>query len=401
MSFLQYFVVKVLVPAAAVAIVFGARWLYWARTEAEKLRPHVLPGRGLIKSKCTSRNGSDTPPPCSASSGLQDLETRGFAVLPRFLSESEVQSIRDLYFSKGWAENVNYATKMVDEAELAAEIREKLLRASQQISSVTDIRVDMPLPRSLFFIVNASDEQHSFGIPWHQDTESFFLAESHYNYVNLYMAVEKETVQDGNLQIIPQDVLQNCSPELHRLSRGQGATDFFDCNGSTPRACQEHFGKGQSMSDAGAEMLPPNAAMLRLDNNHAAVHGLGFHLNSLACTPELLPGDLLAFRGDTIHKTGAFSGPRLAWSVRVVWSQDTVSIDRLLSGGIHKLVTINQNIASYTTRMGVIRASGQRELSFAELQKRRSLPSLELAARLLSLLGCLVHAAFPTSLDEV
>merc|ERR1719215_878701 len=50
---------------------------------------------------------------------------------------------------------------------------------------------------------------------------------------------------------------------------------------------------------------------------------------------------------------------------------DKVSIDRLLDGGIHKLVTIHGNIGSYATRMGTIRAMGQRELTFSDLAQTR------------------------------
>jgi len=392
--------VVALSSAAAVGVAVWPLWIVGGNIE--ELRPHVPPGGSvLINSRCGGGGqswahglragdhgatalsstapqaplptcGADGVDPVPGTEPLAGLATRGFAVLRRFLSDGEVQAVRAIYHSKEWRDNANYPTKMVDETEVSPNLREKLAGVIERIRAATDLQADTPLPRSLFFTINGSDEGHTVRIPWHQDTESFLLAESHYHYVNLYMAIEKSTADDGNLYLVPFDILRECSPELYALTLGKGATDFFDCEGLTSAECQNSFGEGQNMSAQGASMLPAGAKMLRLDNNHAAVHALAFHLDSLACSMDLLPGDLLAFRGDVIHRTGPFVAPRVAWSVRHVFSEDKVSIDRLLNGGIHKLVTINGNIGSYATRMGYIHAAGLREMSFAELRATKA-----------------------------
>merc|ERR1712034_234606 len=76
--------------------------------------------------------------------------------------------------------------------------------------------------------------------------------------------------------------------------------------------------------------------------------------------------------GDMLHAKGRALRPRRALSARVVFSKDAINVDRILSGGPHKLSYIWGNHKSFVVRMGFIRAMGQRELTYRELAKTKS-----------------------------
>merc|ERR1719265_1774979 len=80
---------------------------------------------------------------------------------------------------------------------------------------------------------------------------------------------------------------------------------------------------------------------------------------------------MIVFRGDMVHKTERFQRARVAWSVRVVNSADTVSVSRLTTLGLRKLITIVNNIGSYTSRISTIRAMGLWEMSYGNLKETR------------------------------
>src|SRR6185295_1132801 len=61
---------------------------------------------------------------------------------------------------------------------------------------------------------------------WHQDHESFFTIQNHYDYLNFYIPIVKPRKDKSNLSIVPFDVLERASARSFRkLVRG-GATRF-------------------------------------------------------------------------------------------------------------------------------------------------------------------------------
>src|SRR5690349_9606380 len=115
----------------------------------------------------------------------KDLETRGFVHVPRFLSASELEACRADYASQPIdANNRNYAMSTASRQALQP-VTERLHDVLALVSAGTDLTVDLILGGTYF----ATKRGISFS--WHQDHESFFIYQNHYDYLNFYIPIVK------------------------------------------------------------------------------------------------------------------------------------------------------------------------------------------------------------------
>jgi ectoine hydroxylase-related dioxygenase (phytanoyl-CoA dioxygenase family) len=133
---------------------------------------------------------------------------------------------------------------------------------------------------------------------WHQDHESFFVNQSHRNYVNFWAPVIKPDRSKSNLSVIPADNFRQRRPDLWDRLEWGGAASAVWRDGTT----------------------------IISDDFRGGLHGtLDFRLEELAETPELDAGDVLLMRGDLFHQTQDADTTRVAVSVRVSDGRHTVT----------------------------------------------------------------------------
>ena len=125
---------------------------------------------------------------------------------------------------------------------------------------------------------------------WHQDHESYFIHQTHRNYLNVYIPILKPDRERSNLSVVPADNFSKAAPDLWQALEGRGASTFRQEGGRL------------WISD---------------DCSGGSVGELDFHLDTIAETPELGPGDALLLRGDLFHRTQDNATNRVALSVRV------------------------------------------------------------------------------------
>jgi hypothetical protein len=288
-----------------------------------------LPGPHVQAAAAEPRNGS------WSSVDFKDLERRGFVLIRSFLTEAEVGTCRQDFAAQSVsADNRNYnlshATHTVNET-----LRKRVEVVLARVREATDLRVDLPLSASYF----ATARGVNFG--WHQDHESFFSTQNHYDYLNFYIPIVKPERDKSNLSIIPFDVLEKECPEVYRRVVRCGATRFV-----------RRYGRLLILFDE------PGTAWLGED-----------FLDRLRHTPGLEPGDLLLVRGDIIHRTQDTDTERVSLSFRAARSETPVLRKRLAGGGLAKAWVMMNNPGAYEPMFRAFDVLGRGSVGFAELQQ--------------------------------
>jgi hypothetical protein len=273
------------------------------------------------------------------SARFEDLETRGFVLVPSFLSEAEIRVCREDYSSQP----VNNGNRNYNLSPAGGRVHEAIERRVKDVLAVvaarTRLRPDLPLGGCYF----ATGRGIQFG--WHQDHESFFAIQNHYDYLNFYIPVMKPRKDRSNLCVIPFDVLERESPETYaKLVRG-GATSFVKLKDGKTIVIQD---------DAGA------------------AHVLSRDLDRLAVTPELDPGDLLLLRGDVIHRTQDTETERVSLSFRAASATTLVRRGRLAHGGPNKAWIMMNDADTYERMFRAFDAAGRDAVGYAELKDAMS-----------------------------
>jgi hypothetical protein len=243
---------------------------------------------------------------------LGDLEVRGAVHVPGFLSEAELVECREDFASQPVSDNKNYGLSNASGRAIDA-VKEKVKEVLAAVAQRTDLRANLPLGAAYF----ATGRGIRF--PWHQDHESFFTLQNHYDYLNFYIPIAKPLRDKSNLSVIPFDALERECPRLYPLLARGGATRL-------PR-----FGRRR---------------MVFFDDR-GSVRLMKTDLARIAWTPPLDPGDLLLLRGDVIHQTQDMDTERVALSFRASSSTTVVSRRRLADGSLFKARMMAKNPTPY------------------------------------------------------
>ncbi|OGT41725.1 MAG: hypothetical protein A3F13_08745 [Gammaproteobacteria bacterium RIFCSPHIGHO2_12_FULL_40_19] len=246
---------------------------------------------------------------------LTDIETKGFTVIPHFLSTKEIKLfIKDINTQVS-SENKNYNLLKVADGVLE-KISHKNEALIKQVSTETSIEPG-DLRLSAFYL--ATKLGVNFG--WHSDHEDYFITQHHYNLLNFYIPIVKPDPKQSNLTVVPFDKLEKIAPELCRKLVGYGATSF--------------------MSDQ------HNRKTYVMDDNLSQTEVYDLNLDDIAETPFLSSGDLLLMRGDVIHRTQDVNTERVALSVRYHCSKDMLNMRKFLAMGYTKLRFMLNNPTYY------------------------------------------------------
>ena len=214
----------------------------------------------------------------------------GFAVLPGFLDAGEIAGFVADYRRDEAGENGAYRLVLPSPAKVDALARRL---ADIAASVATDEYQPQHVGGGVFFAI---EQGVDFG--WHQDHESFYIHQSHRDYLNVYIPVIKPDPTRSNLAIVPIDRLADAVPDIYPGLEWGGATTAAFADGVTTFR-DDHAG--------GAHGAWPQ------------------HLDSIAAIPSLAAGDALILRGDVFHRTQDTETERVALSIRISGARHRVS----------------------------------------------------------------------------
>jgi hypothetical protein len=262
---------------------------------------------------------------------LQDVESRGFVVIPNFLSPNDIAFYAREYASRPPAENQNYALREVT-FEGIGRLLPRLQSLARTLGARVPIQVDT-VYAGVYFAARAVDFQ------WHQDHESWYLTQDHINQLNFWIPVIK--------------------PD--RRKTGLCVVDFSEVHRKYPQVWPELIGRGARMYTAEGDQT----RVLDESNDEAGVQP--FEIESVSQAPEMGVGDLLLMRGDIIHRTQDAETERVAVSFRMANSTGVLRRDAFVLGGEAKLQYQLNNWRSYSTAMACFDSLRTDSVSLAQL----------------------------------
>ncbi len=270
----------------------------------------------------------------SAGVHFEDLENKGFLTIPSFLSADEIEYLLATFKSQGTAENANYSLVEVP-ASVIEKLKDKLSAVIAKVGQNTQIKVDFSaIHIGLFF----ESEKINFG--WHQDHESFYALQNHYDYLNFFVPIQKPSKEKGNLQVVPWNVLETRYPEAYKRLVRSGGNNTLVIDGKTI------FTEDQGVT-----------AELPVD------------ISEICVTPELEAGDLLVIRGDMIHQTQDVETARIAFSVRFTNPETSISRRELVTGGPRKTYMMINNWHDFGPMIKAFQVAGKKTMSWRQLQE--------------------------------
>lgn len=273
---------------------------------------------------------------------IKDVQERGYALFRDFLSEEERLELMRIWESLpddsvinpggNAGSNTGYkqpALSGVDIFHSVPSLKKKIMEIARNASTETSINVlnthnDDVGTTPVFFHTNYSAAKKlSFG--WHQDTENYFYFQDLHNFMSIYVFLRKPDPRQAGVSLVPWDALEARCPELHQLVRGDEGV--------------EDWGPGDFKDR-------PGGGMTFTDFVHDRSYVMDFHLDDLACTPELGEGDLLIFRGDALHRTQAHQSHRTSLNV-LTFPQRLLDPEKLFSGGHMKYKFLFNSAQNY------------------------------------------------------
>ena len=263
---------------------------------------------------------------------FKDLETKGFVHIPGFLATDELQTCREDFEQQPLAKNRNYGVSVVSDRALAR-LKDRVDAIMALVRTGTNLRVDCSLGGGYF----ATGRGISFA--WHQDYESFFSAQNHYDYLNFYIPVIKPQRDKSNLTVVPFDDLERESPATFRRVVRGGATRF----------------------------VVVGDKLIAVAEDAGTAHVMQADIERLAHTPLLEAGDLLLMRGDVIHRTQDTDTERVSLSLRVASTKTVIRRSRLADGPLAKARTMVNNPPMYEPIFRAFEDTGKSELEIGEL----------------------------------
>jgi hypothetical protein len=261
----------------------------------------------------------------------KDLESRGFIHVPGFLSAEDLEACRaDYAATRVETGNRNYA---LSTATIQPSVRRRIEDVLRSVSEATNLRVDRILDGGYFAT------RRGIVFQWHQDHESYFVCQNHYDYLNFYIPVLKPRTDKSNLRLIPFDALERENPRAFRRVVRGGASGLAEI-GSRVLVLQDQTGSTFALTD---------------------------DIRRITMTPELGAGDLLLLRGDTFHKTQDDDTDRVALSIRAAYSKTRVRRKVLADGGLKKARMMANNCYAYSVLFRAFDHAKQSQMDLGEL----------------------------------
>lgn len=264
---------------------------------------------------------------------MTDLQTKGFVVIRGFLTDEILEGARADFSARPLDKsNKNYGISMAS-AEANALLRPIVDDVLRRVREQTGLKPDLPAGAAYF----ATGRGINFA--WHQDHESYFTIQNHYDYLNFYIPIVKPRKDKSNLCIVPFDAFEREAPKTFRRVLRGGAARF----------------------------IPMGRRTLVYFDDSGSVHLMNRNIEDLGHTPHLDAGDLLLIRGDMVHRTQDTETQRVAMSFRASMAGAAVSRSRLIDGGLYKARMMAKNAAWYRRMFAAFEEAGSDQMAAAEL----------------------------------
>jgi ectoine hydroxylase-related dioxygenase (phytanoyl-CoA dioxygenase family) len=235
---------------------------------------------------------------------LKDLETKGYVVIPSFLSEAEIAEFRDDFARQPKAGHYNHSAASVGDA-----FKARIDGMLATVRGATNLHVDTQWG-AIYFATGKG-----INFPWHQDHEAYFSFQNYYDYLNFYIPIVKPLREKSNLMVVPFDVMERECPAIHRVLFGHGSSRFVRLGSKRLVFCD----------DSGK------------------VHLMPVDPERIADTPQLGAGDLLLLRGDIMHRTQDTETDRVSLSFRASSSKAIVRRSVVADGSLYKARMMAKN----------------------------------------------------------
>jgi hypothetical protein len=240
------------------------------------------------------------------------VKSTGFYHQKGFLSADEIQQLKKIYDATNSGTNGNYPIREVWDCSVFSK---SILDKIQRVQKYCFPEEELVLHAAMFFTVVPGDPKKSVNFYFHQDHESYFIFQEHFRYLNLYVILDKEDVENSNLTLVPFDAVKKHDPKMHDMLVGGGATSFRD---------------GYLVND-----------------NFSSAYKLTFNVENVSVTPKLGVGDLLLMRGDIVHRTQNQKAGRIAVSFRAISKTAVANRRALMNCSYNKLMYMKNNATLY------------------------------------------------------
>jgi hypothetical protein len=249
---------------------------------------------------------------------LKDLENKGFILLKNCIKESDINLMKTAYLNAPVSSNnnYNYIRKSKLCKDLGNDIFNLITDAMRIISNETNINCDTLLEGYYW-----PTGKNGVLFPWHQDHEPYYMNELNYNYLNFYIIVEKEQIENANLALVPFNSLSN---DLVKLLEKRGGTIYGSGKNIKERTlslCEKY--NTESFGSIGINKMDSYDFVIR-DSMTGLIAPLPINFEDIKEIPQLQVGDMLIMRGDLIHRTQNNLCNRLALSLRCVKKSECV-----------------------------------------------------------------------------
>ncbi len=226
------------------------------------------------------------------------LETRGFAVCPGFLEESEMAVLRADFARGKPASEFPHGFKLLRPRVLHS-VWGRISQVLEEIRAQTSLKADCLNHLSVSHYISTELAERSRHL--HQDFDmDYRLTGDHHHMLNFWVPFEKPERARSNLTVLPWDTLP---PEARQRLAGGG----------------------------GCRLVPAEEGRTRIleGEEQAPVYEFDFELDRALVTPELAAGDLLVLQGDLPHRTQDVDTRRVAASIRVTYSGKSLKRQRV------------------------------------------------------------------------
>jgi hypothetical protein len=271
----------------------------------------------------------------AARADWREVETRGFAVVPGFLSSAECEELlvewRAVASDAGALANPNNTSRVVSSAA-RERLGPRLAGAMDRVAACTSTRVDR-IRGGQFYATGLGID-----FDWHNDHDAYFHTQDFISYLNFWIPIQKPDPARSGVALLPHDRLRARDPALAAWLHGHGAISTRSLGDRT-----EFF-----------------------DAERDEVAYLDTPLDDLCESPRVGPGDLVLMRGDLLHRTQDVVTERVAVSFRCVSSRSVISRARLMRMSFHKFNVMAGNRLAFVKRFAAFSIAGKEVMTVAE-----------------------------------
>lgn len=268
------------------------------------------------------------------------LNKHGYVIIPNFLSEDELSGIISDYHAQKHTVGQN---KTVNIFLLSDQYREyvgkKIIHLyNEQFEDPNSTnKIDTLFPYASYV------DNKLVNVPWHQDVETSFLFQT-WDYLRAYIPIIKPDRLLSGISMVSNQTIRDMGKEYEDELLERSATLLFNLGDGTAKYEDE---------DSGSKKIIP----LDLAKNKVNL--------------DIGPGDLVLFRGDTIHRTQDTLTHRVSITLSCMRSNGVIQKDYLTNAGGKREVYMKNNPKPYQRIVDKFEEKNVTEMTLGEVYTNR------------------------------